>query len=111
MRVIEMRREEERRREVSNLSYEPQSNDANGIIREICAYRGVTLKEMRSLSRVTRIVRTRQEIAYWLRRKTSLSFTQIGWKMDRDHTTPIAAIKSYCARFNMPMDWKIHARK
>jgi hypothetical protein len=106
MRALEFRREEERRRSVVDLSYEPMSRDANGIIREICAYRGVTLKEVRSKSRVTRLVRTRQEIAYWLRRRTKLSFTQIGKKMNQDHTTPISSVKAYCARFNMPMDWE-----
>lgn len=85
--------------------YEPRSETASGIIREILAYRGLTERNVMDRDKRTHIVRARQEISYWLRRKAHLSFGQIALRIKRDHTVAIHSYRAYGERHGLPLEW------
>jgi len=104
-RIIAFRAEQERINSVLELPYKPMSTTATEIIKEICAYRGVLVKDVMSQSRLTFITEARQEICYWIRHKTCLSFTQIARKIKKHHTTVIHSYRKYGAKHGLPVEW------
>lgn len=83
--------------------YEPQSYSMPNIVREICAYRGMSKSEMESASRTVAVTAVRHEVAYWLRVRGGASYPQVARLIGRsDHTTAINACLSYAKRHNLP---------
>lgn len=60
-----------------DIPYTPSSVGRYGIIQDILNHRGVTHKQLKNGGRMPDIVRARREIAYWLRMRTSMSWSQI----------------------------------
>lgn len=102
-RILAYRKEQERLLQAIHLPYEPSSTGADAIMREICLYRNVLPKEIKSKSRMSRIVWARQEICYWMRRKTKLTTSQIAKKVKYyDHTVVIWSCRVYATRHDLP---------
>lgn len=60
----------------------------------VCAYRDVTIEEMLSRSRMTRIVMARQIAIYLCRELTGLSLVEVGKNFaGRDHTTVLSGVR------------------
>ena len=74
----------------------PQTPDE--IINEIAEMRGVTLEDLKSISRKRNIAHTRQEIFYELKHHTDLSTSEMGGIFDRDHSTIVHGIKMHKKR-------------
>lgn len=70
----------------------------SAIVDEVCAQRGVTIAEIRSLRRAQRIVRARHEIMYRALEETSLSFSQIGRAIHKDHSTVVNGYRKHIER-------------
>jgi chromosomal replication initiator protein len=67
---------------------------AQEIMRTIAHEYGVTMTEVRSPSRVARLVRVRHLIAYVIRQSTTLTTTEIANMIGRtDHTTTLHALR------------------
>jgi chromosomal replication initiation ATPase DnaA len=63
------------------------------IAHEICKITRVSFDDLKTPSRKTKLVQTRQLIAFYARRFTKISFREIGEHFgDRDHTTIMASI-------------------
>lgn len=60
---------------------------ANEIIAQIASEWGLTYDDVVGKRRLKTFVRCRREVAYTLRYSFSLSLTEVGIIMDRDHTT------------------------
>jgi hypothetical protein len=76
--------------------YEPQSYSMPNIVREICAYRGMSKSEMKSASRTFAVTAVRHEVAYWLRVRGGATYPQIARLTGRtNHTTAIHACRAY----------------
>lgn len=72
---------------------------AEGILFRACAATGFYPEVLRSKSRITAVVQTRQAIMYVLRKRTKFSFPQIAKFVGRtDHTTAIHAMESVVER-------------
>lgn len=65
------------------------------IIANVCQNNGVSQKEIKSNCRKRLYADLRSIIFYNIRKNTSLSFKQIGNKLNKDHATVIIAIKKY----------------
>lgn len=65
----------------------------------ICRAMGVNIHDVRGPWRNVHVTMARQAIAYWCRRRTLLSFPQIGQLMGgKDHTTIIHGVRRYPER-------------
>ena len=64
----------------------------------VCEAEGLTLDELLSPRRSTRIARARQLAMYLARELTPLSLTEIARGFNRDHTTVLHAIRTVSAR-------------
>jgi chromosomal replication initiator protein len=65
------------------------------IISLVCAKMNVTVDELKSKSRLRRIVYPKQVIMYLLRKKCMMTYMEIGRLMgNRDHTTVIHSIQN-----------------
>lgn len=77
--------------------WQPQRVTIRDICEEVCARTGLTLPEIRGLSRVARVVQPRQEVM-WLAAKAGKSTPEIGRFFSRDHTTVIHGIRAHQRR-------------
>lgn len=68
------------------------------ILRDVALKHQCTIRDMTGPSRATRFIAARQEAFHRLAMETSMSFTQIGQKMNRDHSTVIHGIKKHQER-------------
>lgn len=102
-RILAYRKEQERLLTAMYLPYEPEATSADAIMREICLYRNVLPKEIKSKSRYQRVAWARQEICYWMRSKTKLTTSQIAAKVKcYDHTVVIHSCRVYANRHDLP---------
>lgn len=58
---------------------------AKKIVRKVCSYMNITVSELRSSSRSSRIVTGRRYVSYLLLNSTNLSTPLIGQKINRSH--------------------------
>jgi chromosomal replication initiation ATPase DnaA len=83
-----------RARLVNKAIEKKQDQDKACLIQEIVsAYRGFTVDEVSVRSRKTDVRLTRQIIMFCAKRRTSLSFKEIGQLFDFDHTTVMHSIQ------------------
>ena len=69
------------------------------IFQTTCQKWGVSLNDVCSRNRKREFVFTRMTIAYFLRMYTSLSTTEIGRLINRDHTAILYYLKTYDSEF------------
>jgi chromosomal replication initiation ATPase DnaA len=62
---------------------------AHGLIEGVCHRHGVTVSELKSLSRKGALTKARRDIIVYLRDKVGFSFPAIGVLINRDHSTVI----------------------
>ena len=70
------------------------------IIQTVCKIWSTSLDDVCGKSRKQDVVYTRMTIAYFLRRHTILSTTEIGRLINRDHSTIIHYLKAYDSEFH-----------
>lgn len=68
--------------------------DIDIIIEEVCRITKAPLEDLISQSRVTELVQARQLIAFFARKYTKISLSEIGRRLgDREHTTVMSNLK------------------
>ncbi|MCL2083693.1 MAG: chromosomal replication initiator protein DnaA [Oscillospiraceae bacterium] len=86
---------------VSDLMKEVPAPDPDLIIKRVCDFYGVDVKDMKSNSRRANLVQARQVAMFLIREITQASLNDIAYFVNRDHTTVIHAIdrvKERCAQ-------------
>lgn len=81
------------------------------IIQTVCKIWDRSLDDVCGKSRKQEIVYTRMTIAYFLRRCTTLSTTEIGKLINRDHSTIIHYLKAYDSEFRFNKDFRNFAKR
>jgi hypothetical protein len=83
---------------------EPFGPSATEMVQFIMQHRKASKRELQSPGRTPRLSGIRQEIAYWLRMKTKLSYPQIAKFMGvKDHTSAYYAVGKYAAKYSLPL--------
>lgn len=89
-------------------AYRTGEPDGVLIFREVCALRGMSTTAVRARTRRADIAAVRQEAAYEIRRRTSLSLPQIANILGcQDHTTILHAVRIWptkAAKLGIPVD-------
>lgn len=94
--------DEAERARLASLPCEPFGKSAAEIVQSIMNHRKVTQREVLSTARTYRVSHVRQEIAYWLRMKTHLSYPNIARFMGvKDHTSALYAVGKYAEKYNL----------
>lgn len=81
------------------------------IIQTVCKIWNVSLDDVCGRSRKQEIVYTRMTTAYFLRQYTTLSTTEIGTLINRDHATIIHYLKAYDSEFRFNKDFRNFAER
>lgn len=81
------------------------------IIQTVCKTWNRSLDDVCGRSRKQEIVYTRMTIAYFLRQYTTLSTTEIGNLINRDHATISYYLKAYDSEFRFNKDFRNFAER
>ena len=81
------------------------------IIQAVCKIWNVSLDDVCGRSRKQDVVYTRMTIAYFLRQYTTLSTTEIGRLINRDHSTIVHYLKTYDSEFRFNKDFRNFAER
>lgn len=73
----------------------PERQTMRNIVREVAATHGITVAEMLSPRRFTKLVLARQEAWWRCKKETTQSLPQIGAFFHRDHTTILSGIRHF----------------
>ena len=80
------------------------------IIQTVCKTWNRSLDDVCGRSRKQDVVYTRMTIAYFLRRHTTLSTTEIGRLINRDHSTIVHYLKTYDSEFRFNKEFRNFAK-
>ena len=81
------------------------------IIQTVCKIWSTSLDDVYGKSRKQDVVYTRMTIAYFLRRHTILSTTEIGRLINRDHSTIVYYLKVYDSEFRFNEEFRNFAER
>ena len=77
---------------------------ASDILNTVSNYYGVSIEDIKGKCRKRRIVKPRQIIVYLLRTKARMVLSDIGYVLNRDHTTMIHSITCIQNELTHPYD-------
>lgn len=74
------------------------ANTARQLLREVCLRYGFSADDIRGPRRQAKIAAARMELYYLLRTHTDWSYPHIARFLNRDHSTIVHGVRTYCAR-------------
>lgn len=73
------------------------------LLRDVAEEHGLTVDDLKSHRRFSRLVVARKVFCYRAVVETNQSCVQIGRAFNRDHSTVLWGVQSYCAMHNLPL--------